>query len=348
MFLRNCWYAGAWSHEVEGEALLARKILGERIVFYRKQSGGVAALTDRCSHRFAPLSLGRREGDCLRCMYHGLMFDAGGVCVEEPGRKVPSPRTDIRAYPVVERWKLVWIWMGDPARADPALIPPCPYIDSPEWACIPAYMHFKADYRLVMDNLLDFSHLSFVHANTLGGSNTIAEIRPKIDQLEGGVRITRWYLGEPELAPYLKGIERFQGPVDRWNIYEVALAGCVFEMDSGSAPAGTGAPDGRLAPEAMHFHSIQIVTPEDERNSHYFWMYAHNFDLQNAALTKMLSDRVEGGFVEDRTMIEAQQQVIAETGEAGMAYIHFDNAMSLYRRLLSKAIAQEQEQAAAG
>ncbi|HWI86454.1 MAG TPA: Rieske 2Fe-2S domain-containing protein, partial [Sphingomonas sp.] len=262
MFLQNCWYVGAWAHEVAGDIMLARKLLGEPVLFYRTTAGKAVALRDRCSHRFAPLSIGRKEGDCVRCMYHGLVFDETGTCIEEPGRARPSPRLDIRSYPVVERWKQLWIWMGDPEKADPDLIPDCHHQDSPEWNSVPKYMHYKADYRLILDNLLDFSHLTFVHENTLGGSKAMAEIKPKVERIEGGTRLTRWYLDEPEIAPYLRGFETFTGRVDRWHIYELTTRGNVFNMDSGSAPQGTGAPEGRRVPEAMQFHATQIVTPE--------------------------------------------------------------------------------------
>lgn len=341
MFIRNCWYVGAWSHEVAGETLLSRKLLGEQVVFYRTSAGKVAALRDRCSHRFAPLSIGRKEGDCLRCMYHGLVFDADGHCIEEPGRGRPGHHLDVQAYPVVERWKQVWIWMGDPALADPSLIPDCTYQDSPEWASIPAYIHYDADYRLILDNLLDFSHLSFVHENTLGGSASIAATKPKIERFDGGVRVTRWYLNEPEIAPFLRGFERFQAPVDRWHIYELTLKGNVFNMDTGSAPAGTGAPEGRRAPNAMQFHATQIVTPEDEHRSHFFWTYAHNFNLEDREFTRKMAARIQAGFDEDKAMIEAQQKVIDEYGEDGMGYILADNGLALFRRLLNEELAAE-------
>lgn len=341
MFIHNAWYAGAWAHELDGVELLPRKLLGQSVIFLRTLGGGVAALRDRCSHRFAPLSLGRREGDCVRCMYHGLVFDANGRCIEEPGRKGVSPNTNVRAYPVVERYRLLWIWMGDADRADPELIPDCHFQDDPEWASIPAYIHYKADYRLILDNLLDFSHLTYVHENTLGGSNEIARIRPRVEQTAHGVRLTRWYLDEAEIAPYLRGVSRFEGRVDRWHIYDLTTAGNVFNMDSGSAPAGTGAPQGHRAPEAMQFHATQIVTPEDERNSHFFWSYAHNFDIGNADLTRMLAARILEGFEEDKAMIEAQQRIVDESGDDPMAFILADNGLALGRRLIEARLAEE-------
>ncbi|MEP6868472.1 MAG: aromatic ring-hydroxylating dioxygenase subunit alpha [Novosphingobium sp.] len=341
MFIKNAWYAGAWAHELNGVDMLPRKLLGQRIIFFRTSMGRATALRDRCSHRFAPLSIGRREGDCIRCMYHGLVFDADGHCVEEPGRKGVSPNTAVQAYPVVERYRLLWIWMGDPERADPGLIPDCHFQDDPEWASIPAYIHYKADYRLILDNLLDFSHLTYVHETTLGGSDEIARIRPVVEKTGHGVRMTRWYLNEPEVAPYLRGVSRFEGPVDRWHIYDLTTAGNVFNMDSGSAPAGTGAPDGHRVAQAMQFHATQIVTPEDERNSHFFWSYAHNFDVGNAALTQMLASRILEGFEEDKAMIEAQQHIIDESGDDPMAFILADNGLALGRRLIETTLAEE-------
>ncbi len=343
MFLRNCWYVAAWSHEVAAGKPFARKLLGERVVLFRRESGGVAALIDRCSHRFAPLSMGRCEGEGLRCMYHGLVFDGDGQCIQEPGRTRPSPGTTVRSYPVVERNKQLWIWMGDSALADPALVPDCWWQDHPDWRSIPAYIHYQADYRLIMDNLLDFSHLSFVHENTLGGSLSIAEAKPKIEVIAGDtVRITRWYRNEPELAPYLRGVAELSGPIDRWNIYELSVPGLVFNMDSGSAPAGSGAPEGHRVAEALQFHACQIMTPEDEGNTHFFWSYAHNFRLDDADLTKRLAARILEGFVEDRTFIEAQQQVVDESGGEAMAYIFVDAGLAQGRRVLEKLLSGEQ------
>lgn len=341
MYVQNAWYASAWAHELTGEGFLARKILGKNLLLFRRSDDSVSVIIDRCSHRFAPLSLGRREGDCIRCMYHGLVFDGQGRCVEEPGRKGVSPNTDIQSFPAIERHKLVWVWLGDREKADPDLIPDCHQNDSPEWACVPRYASFKANYLLVLDNLLDFSHLSFVHENSLGGSRSIAEVNPKVEQTENGVKLTRWYLNEPEFAPYLRGHERFTGPVDRWNIYHMSTLSNHFSMSSGSAPAGTGATEGKLVPEAMVFHSNQVITPADDQNTHYFWVYAHNFALDDENLTNSLADRVSAGFVEDRAMIEAQQLVVNESQGDKMAYTHFDNGLTLGRRLIGAAIEQE-------
>jgi phenylpropionate dioxygenase-like ring-hydroxylating dioxygenase large terminal subunit len=342
MFLKNAWYAAGWAHEVEGDRLLARTILGEPLVLFRGPDGAPAALIDRCGHRFAPLSMGRREGGRLRCMYHGLVFDPTGTCVEEPGCDAPSSGTSVRSFPAVQRDKLIWVWMGEGARADPALVPDCHWQDDPGWRALPAYIHYDADYRLIMDNQLDFSHLSFVHETTLGGSRAIAETAPKIEKIDGGLRITRWYLNEPKIAPYLEGLTNLSGPIDRWNIYDWLTAGNVLNMDSGSAAAGTGAPEGRRAPEALQFHATQVLTPETDKTSHFFWSYGHNFHLEDEALTRRLADRIATGFEEDRVMVEAQQQVVDRAPpEARMGAIPVDAGLIQARRLLERRIAEE-------
>jgi phenylpropionate dioxygenase-like ring-hydroxylating dioxygenase large terminal subunit len=159
MFLRNSWYVAAWDREI-GRPPLARMILGEPIVFYRQEDGRPVALEDCCCHRHLPLSLGRLEGDTLRCGYHGLRFDAGGRCVEIPGQAQIPPDAAIRSYPLVERLNWVWIWMGDPKRADPELIPNWWWADHPDWACAkPDMLPVACNCQLINDNLLDVTHL---------------------------------------------------------------------------------------------------------------------------------------------------------------------------------------------
>jgi len=131
-FILNLWYVAAWSHELTADAPIGRVIIGEPVVLYRRRGGSVVALEDRCPHRLAPLSLGRVEGDDLRCMYHGLRFGSDGVCKEMPARPQP-PRLAVRTFPVVERWSWIWVWMGDPGRADAALIPDAFGLDDPRW-----------------------------------------------------------------------------------------------------------------------------------------------------------------------------------------------------------------------
>jgi phenylpropionate dioxygenase-like ring-hydroxylating dioxygenase large terminal subunit len=169
MFVRNCWYATAWDYEIAPEAVFSRTIADEPLVLYRKADGQPVALEDRCCHRHAPLSEGRRVGDDLRCMYHGLRFAPDGRCVEIPGQTTVPDRARVRSFPAVERHSLIWVWLGDAAKADPELIPDAISLDHPDWNFKSGYMRYEADPMLVIDNAMDFSHITYVHEQTFVG-----------------------------------------------------------------------------------------------------------------------------------------------------------------------------------
>lgn len=337
MFLRNCWYVAAWDHEVAGDFLI-RKILGESILFYRTSERRVVALADRCCHRRAPLSTGRREGDCVRCMYHGLKFDADGRCVEIPGQATIPQKARVHAYPVVERHRWIWIWMGDPALADPAQIPATPWVDAPEWhGTPPGYMHYQANYQLLNDNLLDFSHLAFVHLGTLGGSESYAQLKPEIEVLERGLRISRW-LYDAAPPPFVAKLLP-AGNVDRWNDYDYLIPGILI-MNSGFAAAGSGARQGHRE-GAIEFRSCQAVTPETATTSHYFFSQPRNFANHDPVTNQLLDQALRAAFHEDLLMIEAQQTRWSERDDDDMILIGADAALVQYRRILERLLAAE-------
>ena len=160
MYVRNCWYVIAWDHEVPADGLFSRTVLNEAILLFRTAAGEIVGLRDRCCHRLAPLSKGRKEGDCVRCGYHGLLFDATGRCIEIPGGDTVPEKARVQRYPIALKNKWVFVWMGDPAQADTALLPDNYSCDSPDWDYVPGYLHYDTPQQLVCDNLLDFSHLS--------------------------------------------------------------------------------------------------------------------------------------------------------------------------------------------
>jgi phenylpropionate dioxygenase-like ring-hydroxylating dioxygenase large terminal subunit len=150
----------AWGREVSRQ-LLARTLLEEPVVLFRKEDASVVALEDRCCHRHLPLSRGRLEADTLRCGYHGLLFDASGTCIEIPGQANIPREAKVRSFPTLERYGWVWIWMGEPARADAALIPNWWWAEHPEWAFSrPDPIHVRCNYQLISDNVLDVTHLA--------------------------------------------------------------------------------------------------------------------------------------------------------------------------------------------
>jgi phenylpropionate dioxygenase-like ring-hydroxylating dioxygenase large terminal subunit len=339
-FLRNCWYVAAWHHELAEGKLMARTILEQPLVLYKGDSGHVVALDNRCAHRGAKLSNGRREGDCVRCMYHGLKFDPSGKCVQIPGQENIPPKLGVRSYPTLERDRLVWIWMGEPALADPAKILDFPYLRDPAWRGKPGYMHYAANYLLIVDNLSDFSHLAFVHTKTLGGSEEYAyKSKPTaIERLADGFRVERWHMDAP-VPPYHARVVKDSGKVDRRNIARMHVPG-IFFMETLLSPAGTGAEKGNLA-GAKQYRNCQFFTPETKRSTHFFWDYLHDYDLGDPSIAASLHDSMVEGFLEDKFIIEGQQEVLDADPEFRMSGIVADAPLAHFRRTLSKRIEAE-------
>jgi len=347
MFLRNCWYVGAIDHELTDGKLLGRRLLGENVLLYRGESGAVVALNDRCPHRGALLSRGRREGDAVRCMYHGIKYDGSGKCVQIPGQEMIPPRLRVRSYPVAERAPFIWVWMGDPQLADPALILDMPYLRDPLWKGIPAYLHYDANYLLIVDNLSDFSHLAFVHTRTLGGSEEYAFVtKPTlVERLERGFRVERWHLDSDPPPFHKKVIPDKSAKVDRRNIATMLIPG-IFTMETLFASAGQGAQSGNLA-GAREYRNCQFMTPETERTTHFFWSYLNNFQADDARISQSLLESLIEGFMEDKAIIERQQVTLDEDPNFEMLAIRADGPLVHFRRQLAKLIEMERAAAAA-
>lgn len=338
MFLHNAWYVAAWDREV-GRAPLARTLLGEPVMLYRTSGGTPVALEDRCCHRDLPLSMGVIIGDEIRCGYHGLRFDAGGACVEVPGQPQVPPGARVRAYPVVEKWHWIWIWMGDPARADPALIPDWWWADHPDWACTrPDPIYLRCNYQLVNDNVLDVTHLAYVHATSIG-SAAITEFPLKTEREEDLVRMTRWIIDRPA-PPLYQGAGQFAGNVDRWQIvehrppcYSVNFAGC--------ADTGTGAPEGERRGKRIDLMALSAPTPETESTTHYFFAFVRAFGLDDPALERVFAEDFVKVFREDVAVLEAQQRMQARKPSAPRVDINVDAAPLAARRMLEALINAE-------
>lgn len=341
VFVKNCWYVAAWSSEIGEDKFCARTILNTPVVLWRKSDGTPVAFEDRCCHRGAPLSKGRREGDCIRCMYHGLKFNEGGVCVEVPGQERIPPGLQVRTFPVVERHKWVWIWMGDVAKADPALIPDTHWLDDPEWASLEGYTHYETNYLLIADNLLDLAHLPYVHPSTLGGSEDYATNLPKVESIGRGVRVARWAMNTQPPA-FVQKVKHYEGRVDRWNIYDFVVPG-VFVMDSGMCPAGTGAREGQRVDPA-EFHGCQALTPETEKSTHYFFAHPHNFAIDQPEVTASIHQSVVDAFKEDREMVSAQARSLELNPDFQMKPIRADQALGIFRALVNKLVKEEQQE----
>ena len=187
MYVRNAWYVACTADEIAAGALLGRTVCGERLVLFRAEGGAASALEDFCPHSGAPLSLGAlRDDGRIVCGYHGLVMGGDGKCVSMPGQRV---KPTIKSFPVLERYGFVWVWPGNKGKADAARLHPLPWAESPEWAYRGGLFHVKCDYRLMVDNLMDLTHETYVHATSIGQPE-IEEAAP-VTSVEGDSAITR-------------------------------------------------------------------------------------------------------------------------------------------------------------
>jgi vanillate O-demethylase monooxygenase subunit len=326
-FVRDAWYVGAESGEVQG-APLPRILLGDPVVFYRAADGRAVALEDRCCHKRAPLSLGRIEGDCLACGYHGFAFDPSGACVRAPGAPGIPERARVHSYPVIERHRYLWIWMGDPAKADPGAIPDFHTNDDPDWARTGACLPVAGNYLLMIENLLDLSHVGFVHAGTIGSDDTSASIVWESEQHRVvGVRAST----DIDTPPH----NRRQGFGPRCDQTKVMtfLACSHITIDITTRerlPAGSS-----QAARQMHIMLLNSITPETEGRCHYFWSSTRDFAVDDAAVTEFFHAMTVRAFDEDRVMIEAQQRIIDLDPSAPTVTVLGDLGGVQARRLVS-------------
>lgn len=339
-YVKNAWYVAGWGHDFPQNTPVGLAILGEPVVIWRNAENALTALENRCVHRLAPLAVGRCEGAKLRCMYHGLLYDRSGAVVEIPGQELIPPNAKVRAYPVVERHSWVWVWMGDAAACDESLIPPAVGFDDPNYILGYGQMDYAAEARLINDNLLDFSHLSYVHVNSFGATEQWARERPKITQLARGVRVERWMLDNT-------GTTRvsYAGPGERYQRYDFLLPG-VLLMTGGLFPLGTiarlngGEPDLNEAIGAVTFTS-QAVTPLTEKTSRYFFSWGPHVKHGDAALRDTLMGIAHQAFTEDRSMIEAQQKIIDATPNPRIMPTGHDRAITMFNNLIARKVKEE-------
>jgi len=351
MFLRSAWYVAGWATEFEGGRLHARTIINEPIVLMRDADGILIALEDRCPHRWAPLSLGRIEDGTLRCMYHGIRFSTDGRCIEVPGQEKPSPGLRARAYPVVERHKWVWVWMGKADEADETLIPNASYLDLPDRYTFFGSLDYDADYRLINDNLLDLSHLAYVHAATIGRSASADGAPPPItngagaQSIERGVRNNSWKTGKMVVLPS----DAEAG--DLWAALDYMVPGlyirriAMFPPGTGEA-CGFGDP-GDSVDALVDSFTCQAVTPMTPTSTRYFYSGGQRIGDGSPESAQQVFALVEQAFAEDKVMIEAQQRVISNHPGKRMGWINADRGLSLFRSTMERLIAEEQERNAA-
>jgi phenylpropionate dioxygenase-like ring-hydroxylating dioxygenase large terminal subunit len=331
-FVRNAWYVLGWDSEIDAKPF-ARTICGVPVVAWRKLDRSVVAMRDACPHRMLPLSMGIKEGDAIRCRYHGLKIGPDGVAQEMPIKTDPvNTRVCAETYAIVERHRFVWIWIGDKAKADPALIPDLWPCSAPGWTFDGGYYAVKCDYRLVIDNLMDLTHETYVHAGSIGQPELMET--PIATHAEGdAVTVTRWMAGV-EAPPFWSMALRQTGLVDRWQICHFVAPSSVI-IDVGVAPVGAGA---TLADhdQGVRGFVIDVMTPESEGSTHYFWGMARNFDLDDMGFTARFKMQQGGVFLEDVEILEAQQRSIDANPDLKPRAYNIDEGGVRARRVIER------------
>lgn len=306
-YFRNAWYLAAFADELATGRMLARTLLGEPLVFFRQPDGTIAALADRCPHRFAPLSAGKLcdHGASVECGYHGLRFDEHGACVHNPHGEGNIPKAArVKAYLAHETNGMIWWWAGEPGTADASLIPDCSQIvGAPRDATVRGYLPTACHYQLLVDNILDLTHADYLHAGSLG-SGALSRCRPQVEELsERSVRISWISSGDRAPPAFDSHLRRPEQLTDQWT--EVTwYAPSLMQLRVGATLLGEPREQGV---EAMTWH---IATPETTERTHYWYWSTRNFAISPAA-NAAIGPVIEHAFSQqDKPMLEAQQRRI--------------------------------------
>jgi vanillate O-demethylase monooxygenase subunit len=340
-FALNAWYPAAWSAEI-GHDLTARTICEKDIVLFRREDGVVAALEDACWHRLMPLSMGRLVGDTVVCGYHGLSFNSSGRCSHMPAQKTINPSACVRAFPIVERHRLVWVWPGDPALADPGALPDFHWNDGTDWVGEGGtFVGLKCDYRLVIDNLMDLTHETYVHSGSIG-DHAILDTPFETTHTDRTATMTRWMIGIDPPPFWAKQLGR-PGRVDRWQIVTYQ-APAVIVGEVGVAPTGTGAPEGDRS-QGVNGAFLAALAPETETSCHYFWNFVRTYKTDDAQLTRDLQlghvNNGKGIYDQDHVVLEAQQRSILKNPRQPFYNLNIDAGALWARQVLQPLLDRE-------
>ena len=338
-YLENAWYVAAQSEKITNE-LRALKILDEDLVFYRDSKGGVVALEDACPHRKMPLSMGKRVGDAIQCGYHGLTFDACGQCINAPTQdKIPS-NAFVRSYPVIEKYNLVWIWMGTPELADESSLLQVADYDNENWGLTDGGMlECQCHYLYLLDNLLDPSHVAWVHQTSFASAGT-EDVPLSIESSDSGVLVSRW-INNIDPPPYYADMLPFSGKVDRLQYYEAVIPSIAINMST-YAPAGFGGDSDNLPNDSYRMRSYHFITPIDAHSSRYHWFQHYNTNIDDESVRQTLNEGARGAFEEDRVVLEAVNNGMNKKKRPNLD-LQLDIGSRQFRKKLSQLIKTEKE-----
>lgn len=344
-FIQNDWYVAAWPEEVT-EKPLARRLGNQPVVLYREKDGRAVALLDRCPHRGAPLSRGEVVDTGLQCNYHGLIFGNDGKCRSIPNQERIPAKACVKSFPLVEKDGFLWIWLGDPMKADESMIVDYPYHnDEATWPRRTGMMRVEGHYMLMVDNLMDLTHVGYMHKNTIGSgpANEYSEALMDVKRTDRGVHFIRWLLDHVPPATYVKA-GGFKGKVDRWQEFDFVAPGNVLQY-TGATDAGTGAYDQNKREGGIALRIFHGLTPETDTTSFYFFSTMAGYNQEDPNTTELYHSEVLKTFVEDVAFICEQQARLDEYPEPQIDTIH-DSARIQARRHYQERLAEEAQEKA--
>lgn len=336
-FPRNQWYVAAYGREIE-RGLFARTICGEPIVFYRRKDGTVAALADRCVHRRYPLSESRLDGDNVVCGYHGFTYDSAGTCVSVPGQHRIPRTARVPAYPVVEQDSFVWVWIGDAAAADATAIPRAPWLAMDGWAVISDMAPLGARHSLLMDNLMDLSHETYLHGGYIG-TPEVAEtpITTTVDDDAEVVHVSR-HMDDAACPPFYAKSTGIEGRITRWQDIEF-LPPCLYVLHSRVAPQGVYPPEHGPDDRAAHAKIVYALTPETENSTFDFWAVARDFAVDDPSVTEYLYESNRTVVQQDVDALNRLETIVASEADGYQELsINLDTGGLAARRLVKRQI----------
>ncbi|PWK48196.1 vanillate O-demethylase monooxygenase subunit [Actinoplanes xinjiangensis] len=310
-FVPDQWYVAAYTREVTRE-LFTRTVCGESILFWRTVDGAVTAMSDRCVHRRFPLSEkpSHLVGDTVVCGYHGFTYGADGVCVAVPGQSRVPRTARLRSYPVVEQDSFVWVFIGDPALAATTRIPRAPWLDLPGWTVVSGMEPLAARASLLVDNLLDLSHETYLHGGYIG-TPEVAEtpITTEVDEEAGIVYVSR-HMADAACPPFYANSTGITGRITRWQDIEYTPP-CLYLLHSRIAPAGVLPNEDGSDPDAFHVEVVYAITPETEGSTHDFWAVARDFALDDEDVSDYLAKSNRTVVLQDVAALDTLEKVIA-------------------------------------
>ena len=342
-FLMNCWYVAAMSTDVKGEDLFHRTLLNKPVLIYRKMNGTPIAMLDRCPHRFAPLHLGKRVGDDISCLYHALQFDCEGQCTHNPhGNGLIPKAAKVPTFPLMEKYGFIWIWMGDEA-ADPSKLPDYSMLTNGHSNSVGhTYMHVKANYQLLTDNVMDLSHIDHVHGEIISTRGQLSPLIPKIQENDRMVR-AGW---EWKQTPALLILNQFlpEPQAEARQFFDITwMPPSHIQLSVGA----TQTPDVPLNLEnCVGQYDLHTTTPETEDSTHYFFATRRNHIEEDSEYNQMKIKAMHEAFeTEDIPILEMVHTQMGTTDFLGLNPVLMSNDIApvKVRKALMKLITQEQQ-----